>query len=382
MMMITDSFDFRPHSNNGGFQPSSINSNSGVGSFNSNSLARMESRFCKNFVCCSTPLDDLHDLLEHFEQAHCTSLSNPTSTEIHHSSGNPRQSYRQDVVFEDEDEWCPQQGGLEDEDDEMDFEFSEEDNDSDHLRAPSRYHNRSSLNESSNTRYGRQNTNRHHASLISDFHDSLGIPPALLDGQYRPPNPPVDHHHAPTISNSTRNKNGRHHHDHLGLNVIGTGVPGSIQQLLRLDEAASSNRVKDPDCKKRFADREWSEDHHQASNGMGTGSLNGEEKRYKCSVPGCEKSYKQQNGLKYHQAHGHSQRDLTPEEEMKTFVCHDEVCGKRYKNINGLRYHYQHTGPHGAVGLERIANGLHPLPPAVAGTNRGHTISLGPDEES
>ncbi|EGG00702.1 uncharacterized protein MELLADRAFT_117974 [Melampsora larici-populina 98AG31] len=31
----------------------------------------MESAFGQNFVCCAIPLRDLHDLLEHFEQAHC-----------------------------------------------------------------------------------------------------------------------------------------------------------------------------------------------------------------------------------------------------------------------------------------------------------------------
>ncbi|EGG00699.1 uncharacterized protein MELLADRAFT_111572 [Melampsora larici-populina 98AG31] len=51
-----------------GFHPASF---TGPGSFGASHLARMESAFCQNFVCCAIPLRDLHDLLEHFEQAHC-----------------------------------------------------------------------------------------------------------------------------------------------------------------------------------------------------------------------------------------------------------------------------------------------------------------------
>ncbi|GAA5875730.1 hypothetical protein JCM16303_003972 [Sporobolomyces ruberrimus] len=146
------------------------------------------------------------------------------------------------------------------------------------------------------------------------------------------------------------------------------------------------------------------------------------EKPFKCTVPGCEKSYKQQNGLKYHRLHGHSGDKATaaqaayqlqqqqqqaqmlaqqqaaqqaaaqaqaqqayywatnggkidPKVEGKPYVCHVASCGKRYKNMNGLRYHYQHSGAHGALGLQMLAQGCHPPPQFPPGHKRGHQLS-------
>ncbi|KAF8510139.1 hypothetical protein BU17DRAFT_70195 [Hysterangium stoloniferum] len=104
-------------------------------------------------------------------------------------------------------------------------------------------------------------------------------------------------------------------------------------------------------------------------------------KPFKCPKQGCNKSYKQQNGLKYHLSHGQcnfAPRDpeveklseVERERRLRPFVCmviplgakNGEGCGRRYKNMNGLRYHYTHTGEHGAIGLEMLAQNKHPLP--------------------
>ncbi|GAA5974003.1 hypothetical protein JCM11641_008206 [Rhodosporidiobolus odoratus] len=101
------------------------------------------------------------------------------------------------------------------------------------------------------------------------------------------------------------------------------------------------------------------------------------EKPFKCTVPGCDKAYKQQNGLKYHRLHGHCGANLykgdywDPKSEGKPYVCHVASCGKRYKNMNGLRYHYQHSGAHGALGLQMLAQGCHPPPQFPPGHKRG-----------
>ncbi|GAA6040743.1 hypothetical protein JCM8097_003275 [Rhodosporidiobolus ruineniae] len=100
------------------------------------------------------------------------------------------------------------------------------------------------------------------------------------------------------------------------------------------------------------------------------------EKPFKCTVPGCDKSYKQQNGLKYHRLHGHCGANaikdgIDPRSEGKPYVCHVASCGKRYKNMNGLRYHYQHSGAHGALGLQMLAQGCHPPPQFPPGHKRG-----------
>lgn len=108
-------------------------------------------------------------------------------------------------------------------------------------------------------------------------------------------------------------------------------------------------------------------------------------KPFRCPTPNCTKSYKQANGLKYHLTHGQCSflppdpvlENLTEkeaDERLRPFVCAVGAnpggkgggCGRRYKNMNGLRYHYQHSGAHGAVGLAMLASNTHPAPPAWA----------------
>ncbi|CAM0138264.1 Transcription factor sfp1 [Umbelopsis sp. WA50703] len=70
------------------------------------------------------------------------------------------------------------------------------------------------------------------------------------------------------------------------------------------------------------------------------------DKPYKCPVPGCDKAYKNPNGLKYHNQHGHC--NLVSSEDgdrfsSKPYQCTIGECGKRYKNLNGLKYHIEHS---------------------------------------
>lgn len=47
------------------------------------------------------------------------------------------------------------------------------------------------------------------------------------------------------------------------------------------------------------------------------------------------------------------------ERRLRPFACGVGDCQRRYKNMNGLRYHYQHSGEHGAIGLNLLASGQH-----------------------
>ncbi|KAI8388574.1 uncharacterized protein BYT42DRAFT_560550 [Radiomyces spectabilis] len=69
------------------------------------------------------------------------------------------------------------------------------------------------------------------------------------------------------------------------------------------------------------------------------------DKPYKCPVPGCDKAYKNPNGLKYHNQHGHCNLVNDEYENMasKPYQCTIGDCGKRYKNLNGLKYHIEHS---------------------------------------
>ncbi|KAI9031686.1 hypothetical protein CLU79DRAFT_729627 [Phycomyces nitens] len=69
------------------------------------------------------------------------------------------------------------------------------------------------------------------------------------------------------------------------------------------------------------------------------------DKPYKCPVPGCDKAYKNPNGLKYHNQHGHCNLVSDENENVasKPYQCTIGECGKRYKNLNGLKYHIEHS---------------------------------------
>ncbi|KAF9899538.1 hypothetical protein BX616_002967 [Lobosporangium transversale] len=80
----------------------------------------------------------------------------------------------------------------------------------------------------------------------------------------------------------------------------------------------------------------------------------GADKPYRCNVNGCDKAYKNPNGLKYHNQHGHSVQPGSTEDEKagsKPYRCTFMDCGKCYKNLNGLKYHIEHSHPNLAAAL-------------------------------
>ncbi|KAJ3195730.1 hypothetical protein HK101_011242 [Irineochytrium annulatum] len=69
-------------------------------------------------------------------------------------------------------------------------------------------------------------------------------------------------------------------------------------------------------------------------------------RKYRCKVEGCEKTYKNPGGLKYHMQHGHAEDTGDPELNLvmqRPYQCTVLECGKRYKNLNGLKYHIEHA---------------------------------------
>lgn len=68
------------------------------------------------------------------------------------------------------------------------------------------------------------------------------------------------------------------------------------------------------------------------------------DKPYKCPIGGCDKAYKNPNGLKYHNQHGHCNMTADDNDTLaKPYQCTIGDCGKRYKNLNGLKYHIEHS---------------------------------------
>ncbi|KAJ2827274.1 Transcriptional regulator of ribosomal biogenesis proteins, partial [Coemansia erecta] len=86
------------------------------------------------------------------------------------------------------------------------------------------------------------------------------------------------------------------------------------------------------------------------------GLLPRDDKPYRCPVSGCDKAYKNPNGLKYHNLHGHCNLAEDALSASKPYKCRVPECYKAYKNLNGLKYHVQHA--HCAM-----IPSLHDLPP-------------------
>ncbi|PKI82967.1 hypothetical protein MVES_002815 [Malassezia vespertilionis] len=352
------------------------------------SSVRLESTFCRNFFCCGRGLDDLHDLLQHYEECH--------------------------VRFEDEDEV-----GTLMSDEEMDESNmgSSETTENTGSAAGTPLHSpvRAKLQDLNkrphpiNTNFGNQ------TPLGSGSSDHLDSPSAFDTSVTR----------SPSVSEKKRafgQANMPAKRERLNSNGTSAGMTPN----------ASSTST-------------------QAMSQSSADMSATEHRPYKCPAPGCDKAYKQMNGLKYHRLHGHCNQNLrnvnsglidpltpdgsrslqtstpqlkktmstekeaseplqataarpdtatrgtttpdlrafgiqtsgnvsntasgTPSLESespptptkscvaaiqpeKSYVCQVGNCDKRYKNLNGLRYHYLHSGSHGLLGLQLLhANG-------------------------
>ncbi|KAJ1817807.1 Transcriptional regulator of ribosomal biogenesis proteins [Coemansia sp. RSA 2675] len=73
------------------------------------------------------------------------------------------------------------------------------------------------------------------------------------------------------------------------------------------------------------------------------GLLPRDDKPYRCPITGCDKAYKNPNGLKYHNLHGHCNMGEDLRASSKPYKCRVPECYKAYKNLNGLKYHVQHA---------------------------------------
>ncbi|KAI9204880.1 uncharacterized protein BJ171DRAFT_474711 [Polychytrium aggregatum] len=93
-----------------------------------------------------------------------------------------------------------------------------------------------------------------------------------------------------------------------------------------------------------------------------------DDRPHKCKIAGCTKAYKNPGGLKYHMQHGHCEDTGDPEMNhiiSKPYQCSIADCGKRYKNLNGLKYHIEHAhisllGPPSAANAQAA---MAPQPP-------------------
>ena len=295
-------------------------------------LPRLEANFCKDFSCCGLVLDDLHHLLQHYEDHHVRieedAYSAPTTPQ---TPQQQQQRQRPDLEAMKRKAMLDMQYHLGQrnqspivEDDDMAFDSYSQFDDS--LQTRKRSWRPSMSSPAVATR-----------DFFTPSHSPASTPASSM-----PPTPTMASQHdfsgesdnpllfgPPSSSDDWMSQDGR-----SPMPQIKKARPSTLHQGYTTPEMMSPQVIEHPGS-----------------------SLVVVDKPYKCPVPGCDKAYKNQNGLKYHKMHGNCAANPTAYaaqisghpvshmvQENKPYSCN--LCSKRYKNLNGLKYHTAHSHQH------------------------------------
>ncbi|CCG84344.1 protein of unknown function [Taphrina deformans PYCC 5710] len=301
-------------------------------------LPRLEANFCKDFSCCGLVLDDLHDLLQHYEDHHVKiedehTVMPPTTPQGRQQTQSGRQ--KPDL------EALKRRAMLD-----MQYHLGQND-----LHA-------SSIVEDDDIAF--DNYSQHSEAFQSrkrTWRPSVSSPSVATRDFFTPTQSPQSTPASSMPSTPTLTII----HDFNGEldNPLLFGPPASSDDWLFSDgrpQIPQIKKVRQTQNHQGYTNPEMMSPpqviEHPGSN------LVVVEKPYKCPVPGCDKAYKNQNGLKYHKMHGNcaanpiafaaAQASGQPVsymvQENKPYSCN--LCAKRYKNLNGLKYHTAHSHQH------------------------------------
>ncbi|CAO3621589.1 unnamed protein product [Cunninghamella echinulata] len=252
----------------------------------------LEASYCRDFACCGLILNDLHDLLQHYEECH--------------------------VTVDDEEEI---------DDEEEDFYLTNEDDDLEDkmlLGQEVIIHGERHEDEDDDI----HQLKRKAVAFLSDLYQQQQQPLlSSLDSQHDDDDDDDDEQDNDDICIGKK----RSFHQ---SNAVDLFTQSAVKKL-----ALATNMIQ-PTC---FSDEDFLA--HAGALLASTHSTLNADKPYKCPVQGCDKAYKNPNGLKYHNQHGHCNL-VTDENEnvaSKPYQCTIGDCGKRYKNLNGLKYHIEHS---------------------------------------
>ncbi|ORY08280.1 hypothetical protein K493DRAFT_403445 [Basidiobolus meristosporus CBS 931.73] len=251
----------------------------------------LEGSFCRDFSCCGLILEDLHDLLQHFEECHVRFENDDHTQNICYDENWSGSS--------DCSNTSPSSPVL------------------DHISANALHHDIIALSDIYSEELALQNnpfTSAFDDAILRDTQASKkrSAPEPLASSPKRIA--PFNFDLAGTLTQSYTEEE------------LFTGIPSvySPDFVTGVDDLLQSStgilQLEQPAAEKAPV-----------------------EKPYKCPVPGCEKSYKNANGLKYHKLHGHCSNSDGTKPTIKPYKCSYPDCGKSYKNLNGLKYHIEHT---------------------------------------
>ncbi|KAN0060001.1 Transcription factor sfp1 [Thecaphora frezii] len=310
------------------------------------SSARLESTFCRNFTCCGQKLDDLHDLLQHYEECHVKFEddempamiadddieSSASSSETASQPASPRtatvpssaaagSSSAASAVASGTSVAAHQKAKphLQTADS---FEATSA-FDTAVMRSPS-------LSKGKKRSFGQYATNSNGSS--SAIHQSLRR--ALIDGGVGRRTPGQPQIYAPNSPFSTPGSSipGTPSCDSENGDFFGNGVnPSAFSALSIRANGAEEHHL--PSCAppnlffpasgtSTAGGQPPAKRERTASANVPITAINIEnalkassscvDKPYKCPAPGCDKAYKQMNGLKYHRLHGHCNQNNLP----------------------------------------------------------------------
>ena len=285
------------------------------------SSVRLESTFCRNFTCCGRELDDLHDLLQHYEECHVrfeddisladedsSSLasSRATSPDVDKMSASEIKRMRHSSAPGANALVTP---SAEDLDSPSAFDTAV-------MSSPSVSGKKRSFVQVGS--FGTTASQSLHRSLVEGGmgRRQLGSiysagSPFSTPGTSRAGTPTLDGDNdvffGPTSQSSL-------------FSNISLRTPAEEQQLpscappnlfFPTSNAAQARTIK----RERLNTGPSATPQPQANSGpaspaVSVESQHSEHRPYKCPAPGCDKAYKQMNGLKYHRLHGHCNQNL------------------------------------------------------------------------
>lgn len=310
------------------------------------SSVRLESTFCRNFTCCGQKLDDLHDLLQHYEECHVRFEddempamiaddeveSSDSSTASTSQPSSPRTSNAASTAASTaaaaasataattpgatSDSTVTTPTGLDDTDKASAFDTAV-------MRSPS-------LTKGKKRSFG-QYANASSANPNGAIHQSLrralidggvgrrtpGSPniyapnsPFSTPGSSIPGTPSIDAENDSYFTNglnpaafsalSIRSSNADEHH-----------LPSCAPPNLFFPASGTTSSSSQPPAKREKISAVTNASTIALENALRAGAAN-IDKPYKCPAPGCDKAYKQMNGLKYHRLHGHCNQNNLP----------------------------------------------------------------------
>ncbi|GJJ78525.1 transcription factor SFP1 [Entomortierella parvispora] len=353
----------------------------------------LEADYCKNFSCCGLTLNDLHALLQHYEEAHVRFEGDENDDDDLMVGG-----------FTDDDDWStnsegsapnsPQMGGGR----QMSFYTS-----SSAAATASAAATVAALAAAAAAKASNSSTNANHgnASLLKKKSTGVSLSDIYSeDSKYSIPDKEAVSAFSTSVLRSTAGAQAKDtpnmNSKKRDLSAFSTSfdsqsplfkkpsvppqsayqkadlredllnsVSGYLDSMLPKD-VSTATHISDPTAEDLIRKRE---EIVSMMESIGKSGTSGADKPYRCHVSGCDKAYKNPNGLKYHNQHGHCSMPGVTEEDKtnaKPYRCSFLDCGKCYKNLNGLKYHIEHSHPNLAAALH--SNNIPDLA-ALEGTN-------------